>query len=372
VHCCVTSPPYWGLRDYGNGANGIGLEGTPDEWCSALVGVFREVRRVLRPDGTCFVNIGDTYYTAPNGSLDTRSALTGSHVGREQYRKARASRRRDRAEVPESHNAVAGLKPKDLIGLPWMLAFALRGDGWFLRSDIIWSKPNAMPESVTDRPTCAHEHVFLLAKSARYYYDAEAVKEPCTSGPSDVRKMVECLDRIGGKHKALADPVNKANTQTAIGRRRGVGDPAGRSLRNVWTIGSEPYPEAHFATFPTRLVKPCVLAGTSERGVCPACGAPWRRVVQYDEASPVSRGTYDLGRPDGGVSPCNTGWEPGCTCGHGETVPATVLDPFGGSGTTALVALLLGRIAVLCELNPDYAEMARERCAAAAAQATLF
>jgi DNA modification methylase len=361
VHCCVTSPPYWGLRDYGNGANGIGLEGTPDEWCSALVGVFREVRRVLRPDGTCFVNVGDTYYTAPNGSLDTRSALTGSHVGREQYRKARASRRRDRAEVPESHNAVAGLKPKDLIGLPWMLAFALRADGWYLRSDIIWAKPNAMPESVTDRPTCAHEHVFLLAKSARYYYDAEAVKE---QGSGRTRVSAASRGRMGrsGYHTHTVAP------QTS------------RSLRNVWTIATEPYPEAHFATFPTRLVKPCVLAGTSERGVCPACGAPWTQVVRYDEATHRNRATYDPGRPDGRVSPWRAGlgrsrvlgWEPGCTCGHGETVPATVLDPFGGSGTTALVALLLGRIAVLCELNPDYAEMARQRCAAAAAQATLF
>ena len=227
------------------------------------------------------------------------------------------------------------------------------------------------------RPTKSHEQVFLLTKSARYFYDQEAVREACQSGASDVRKMVEGLPRIGGKHKDLVDPLSKASSATNIGQRRSVGDPSGRNARSVWTIATEPYSEAHFAVFPSELARRCIRAGTSEKGCCPACGAPWARVVERS-GLPVSdraNGTVYTGaayaHPQsaprgpksnfGEVVTLTTGWRPTCTCDAGEPVPATVLDPFGGAGTTALAAEQLGRDAILIDLNPEYAAMARKR-----------
>jgi DNA modification methylase len=325
AHCCITSPPYFGLRDYG--VNGqIGLEETPDAYVAELVAVFREVKRVLRDDGTLWLNLGDSY-NAYNGGAGPSSALS------------QGAQTTQRPKLESGFGLkVKSLKPKDLIGIPWLVAFALRADGWWLRSHIIWHKPNPMPESVTDRPTSAHESIFLLAKSERYYFDAEAVREQFTSGPSDLKKMAEGKERIGGKHKTLDDPLSKASGMTNIGQRRSVGNkqaasaalmdrgrahrvngfnerwdtseedgsvPGGRNIRNVWTIATQPFPEAHFATFPTALIEPCIKAGC----------------------------------PEGG----------------------TVLDPFGGAGTTGLVADRLGRNAILVELNQAYAEMARRR-----------
>ena len=265
VHCCVTSPPYFGLRDYGCDGQ-IGLEATPDEYVCGLVAVFLEVRRVLRNDGTLWLNIGDSY-CAPGGGF--------------------------KPDAPSN----SGFKPKDLIGIPWMLAFALRADGWFLRQDIIWSKPNPTPESVTDRCTKAHEYLFLLSKSARYYFDADAIAEQSTYAGKIVVLGDKSLSRgqaTGNNVKAsgngLADSVVVSET---------------RNKRDVWTIATQPYPEAHFATFPPALVEPCILAG------CPVGG--------------------------------------------------TVLDPFAGAGTTGLVADRLGRNAILIELNPEYAAMAHRR-----------
>lgn len=197
------------------------------------------------------------------------------------------------------------LKPKDLVGIPWMAAFALRADGWWLRSDIIWSKPAPMPESVTDRPTKSHEYIFLLTKSQKYYYDHEAIKEPCQSGASDIKKMIEKKDRIGGKRKVLVDPLNAANCTTHIGNKRGVGSPNGRNKRSVWTVNTRPFNGSHFATFPPELIVPCILAG------CPSGG--------------------------------------------------TVLDVCAGSGTVGKVAIELGRKAVLIEPNPNYCEMIEKR-----------
>lgn len=461
VQCVVTSPPYWGLRDYGV-AGQLGLEDTPEEYVEHLVAVFREVRRVLRPDGTLWLNLGDSYAASSN------TCGTNSIQG---------SAKRVGAMTSKGHRVPDGLKPKDLVGIPWRVAFALQADGWVLRSEIVWAKPNPMPESVTDRPTKSHEQLFLFSKGKRigpdptpwddipdadarwlagiidaegsiivrrespkgadygahaaqvsvgstsralleevarivgrgsilerggqnapmhywqasnkvalgilrriypfliikqrqarcaialeggkryqggheritaaeverrerlwqavkslnhfgtpdmsgipepefgrwtsqpYYFDADAVREPMESGPSDLRKMTEQRERIGGLVKEQDDPKLAASALTNIGKKRSVGNPAsGRNIRSVWTIATQPYPGAHFATFPPKLVEPCILAG-----------------------SPVG---------------------------------ASVLDPFGGSGTTAMVARRLGRRAVLVELNPEYIEQARARATA--------
>jgi hypothetical protein len=264
-----------------------------------------------------------------------------------------------------------------MVGLPWMLAFALRADGWWLRSDIIWHKPNPMPESVTDRPTKSHEHVFMLAKSERYYWDAEAVKEPASTATTNTPKHPSS----GAKTLANRAQGNVSGcgwADAAVPYR-----PERRNIRDVWTIPTRPYPEAHFATFPPELVRPCILAGTSERGVCGECGAPWRRVVERtkcdrDVEAERERAAKNTGRQDGAIpgpsgrvdSVRQIGWEPTCKCGA-DTVPAAVLDPFLGSGTTALVALQLGRNAIGIELNPEYAELARKRCAPEVVQGRL-
>lgn len=338
VNCVVTSPPYWGLRDYGVDGQ-IGLEPTPAQFLARMVEVFREVRRVLRKDGTCWVNMGDSYNSGSSGGLG------GSTLGGGQANQ-RISNRHGRATI-------AVLKPKDLCGMPWRLAFALQDDGWWLRQDIIWSKPNPMPESVTDRCTKAHEYIFMLTKSARYFYDAEAIKEFATysglanqdeSGFKDPRlfngkhkdgyNSSGDLSRIGAKGNANgfrggSYVGGKPGPRTEVGntkpdKQRGHGrrhagfndrwdalphaDQRGsRNKRSVWTIATAPFPEAHFATFPPELPELCIRAGC----------------------------------PKGGV----------------------VLDPFGGAGTTAMVADRLQRDAILIELNPKYAEMARERIA---------
>ncbi len=330
VQCVVTSPPYWGLRDYGTAAwkggdmecnhrgppaasktsilgsgpgrrskvreegfvpyrdtcgkcgahrvdDQLGLEAMPEEYTARLVAVFHEVWRVLRKDGTLWLNLGDTF--AANRSYqvtDSKHVDVGNEMP---------------MRVP------VGLKPKDLVGIPWRVAFALQEDGWWLRSDIIWSKPNAMPESVTDRPTKSYEHMFLLAKSQRYFYDHEAIKE-------------------------------RSNTTEKL-----------RNNRDVWTINNYPYSQAHFATFPPKLIEPCIRAGTSDKGCCIECGSPWKRE---------------------GVE-----WAPTCNHSNQEIEPCTVLDPFTGSGTTGMVALELERNFIGIELNPEYILLSEERISSA-------
>lgn len=461
VHCVVTSPPYWGLRDYGTatwiggdegcdhmaGAGGhlrdsvastrggankvaeaqaipykgrcgkcgairednqLGLEPTPEAYVANMVEVFREVRRVLRPDGLLWLNLGDSYAGnpgGPQGSTGDRASrsFTGTMSGPQR--------------VP------TGLKAKDLVGIPWRVALALQADGWFLRSDVIWHKPNPMPESVGDRPTKAHEYLFMLAKSARYFYDAEAIREPATSGPSDLRKMAEQRDRIGGKNLFSEDDHLAASSKTRIGRKRAVGgrpmkrpagwndgsteldrlgrykqpdrrwprgwangeershveldgrfEPpegyeyqpqAGRSKRSVWTIATEPYKGAHFATFPRKLVEPPILASTSERGVCSSCGAPWLRIVELETLGRVDNGSVDafvdLNNGRAGETASETiGWRPGCDHG-GDPIPATVLDPFAGSGTTLVVAQQLSRRAIGIDISVEYLEQLARR-----------
>lgn len=368
VHCCVTSPPYWGLRDYGVTGQ-LGMEPLHDchgvftgMACGAcyichMRAVFAEVWRGLRDDGTLWVNIGDSYTSGNRG-----------YRAPDKMNPARAMSYR--AKTP------GGLKPKDLIGIPWHLAFALHADGWYLRSEIIWHKPSPMPESVTDRPTKAHEQVFLLTKRERYFYDAEAIRETASYGRSEQGNDLSSRARCADPRDAWATPLatNKS------------GDPAsGRNARTVWSIHSEPTSESHGATFPSELARRCILAGTSAHGCCGQCGAPWWREVEsmgtgrvYDRGTCPSdhrgrSGVQRSGRGSGALSvrTTPTGWRPGCRCfygpGYAAPVPCTVLDPFVGSGTTVLVARELGRYGVGLDLSHTYLHtIARHRLGLAA------
>jgi DNA modification methylase len=312
IQMCVTSPPYYGLRDYGVEGQ-LGLERTPEEYVARMVETFREVRRVLRPDGTLWLNLGDSYITSPRGNKPGQTASSTLTNPERQDRVPRPSFRRDRAAVSgPAHRSASGLKPGNLTGIPWRVAFALQVDGWWLRADIIWHKPNPMPESVTSRPTKAHEYLFLLAKSGQYFYDAAAIKEP---GVTRGSKSRESLPRNGDGRREGEAPLTGKGEAHASGTRSGANlsrayrnvdwSKEGRNRRSVWTITTKPFSGAHFAVMPPDLVEPCVLAG-SRRG-------------------------------------------------------DTVLDPFAGSGTVGMVARRLGRSFVGAELNPEYAAMARER-----------
>jgi DNA modification methylase len=272
VQCVVTSPPYWGLRDYGTDGQ-LGLEETPDAYVATMVEVFRAVRRVLRKDGTVWLNLGDSY-------------VGTGHKGKYTDPKHREGRN---GQVVAINNTVDGLKSKDLVGIPWRVALALQADGWYLRSDIIWSKPNPMPEPVQDRPTKAHEYIFLLTKSPKYYYDADAIRE-------DSKWERWGAQTIGKQYRG----INPIDMDTLDDRRE-----QGRNKRSVWEITTQPYPEAHFATFPEALVTPCIMAGTKEQD--------------------------------------------------------TVLDPFAGSGTVMQVAQQLGRKSIGVELNDEYIDLAAKR-----------
>ena len=356
VQCCVTSPPYWGLRDYGTDGQ-LGLEPTPDAYVASMVAVFREVRRVLREDGTLWLNVGDSY--ASSGGERTYWSSDGG-TGRGPGTK--------RHDVPTS-----GLKPKDLVGIPWRVAFALQADGWYLRSDIIWNKPNPMPESVTDRPTKSHEYLFLLTKRPTYYYDADAVRESFAD------------DRMGRDGGTAPSQRNRGGRTDGLTKPSGI-DPSlngGRNCRSVWTITTQPYPDAHFATFPEALPERCIKAGTSERGQCPTCGGPLVRVVENTGVVRIREGSDTSGgaaqdaatgrHGDTSIFKTGekrltrtTGWQPSCSCAAGDPVPQLVLDPFCGSGTTGQVAVRLGRSFVGIELNADYADLARTRIGGAA------
>lgn len=374
VQCVVTSPPYYGLRDYGI-AGQIGLEPSPAEYVAQMVQVFDEVRRVLRDDGVCWLNLGDSYANDDKwgGTTSGKHAhgLHGEPVGRTKRN--------------------TGLKAKNLIGIPWRVAFALQDAGWYLRSDIIWSKSNPMPESVTDRPTRAHEYLFLLTKSARYFYDAEAIKTPPKEIGWETRK-----DRADVSHKSMPDPMKngmrpRTDKQRGHSRRHdGFNDrwdamPKAEqqskfaNARSVWEIATKPFSGAHFATMPAELARRCIAAGTSERGCCSCCGAPYTRIVDRESSWPARKETgatagnvgvsndYQNGI-HGGVKHHNLGgfsstkgWQPTCECDAGDPVPCVVLDPFNGSGTTGMVALRMGRRYVGVELNPDYIALAHER-----------
>lgn len=465
VHCCVTSPPYYGLRDYGVDGQ-MGLEPSLHDYIAEMVAVFREVRRVLRDDGTCWLNIGDSY-AGSWGAQDRRDTFSDDPIWHGSQIKNHPKWARNTGSIRD-----IWLKPKDMMMVPSRLAIALQDDGWWLRKDIIWHKPNPMPESINDRPTSSHEHVFLLAKSgttqfwthrdgggaraqpdpdyrwisratqeevpacppgwpeddatrkawrrvnlwegADYFYDGEAVRESRTSkedagefrGGSYVRDNlandelgkrtvignrrlnVPCAwDRGQGSHGTIhRDGRTEAEYQDAPER-------AGRNLRDVWTIASVPFREAHFATFPPRLAEICILAGTSARGCCSVCGAPWARIVAMGEPDADAQrasggdtageyhGASTKGHAAAGVQDASAvkarilagmrerttiGWSPTCECRDASGKPhaivhCTVLDPFGGAGTTGLVAARLQRSAILVELNADYVAMARRR-----------
>lgn len=291
VQMCVTSPPYYGLRDYGV-AGQMGLEPTPDEYIASMVRVFAEVKRVLRPDGTLWLNIGDSYAGSGKGPSNSLSS-DAAHMSKQTTSHGSLT-------SVVSGKTWPGVKAKDLIGIPWMLAFALRADGWYLRSDIIWHKPNPMPESVTDRPTKAHEYLFLLAKSREYFYDMDATRIPVVN-PTPVRKD-QPRDWQG-------TPLLQANRGGRTQEPKKLGamgtNEGGKNMRTVWSITPRPYKGAHFATFPTALVEPCIKAGSF--------------------------------------------------------VGSTVLDPFAGSGTVGEVATAFGRKSVLVDLNPAYCQLACDR-----------
>jgi len=355
VHCCgcVTSPPYWGLRDYGCDGQ-MGLEQTPEEYVAGMVEVFRAVRRVLRDDGTLWLNLGDSY-----NSNQARSGIAVGDGWRGSDTETLNSNEQRRAHT-------STLKPKDLVGIPWRVAFALQADGWWLRSDIIWAKPNPMPESVTDRPTKAHEYLFLLSKAARYFYDADGIGEPIQ--PSSMARFASAHDGEADstKHQVLGGTYARPVKDILAGQRGNTR----RNRRSWWPITTKPFPGAHFAVMPPELVEPCILAGTSERGCCGECGAPFVRVVERTPMEIRRSGRGDaLGRFGATASsgtmtapPTSTtiGWEQTCGCGCGP-IPCTVLDPFAGAGTVGVVARQKGREFVGIELNPTYAEMAALR-----------
>ncbi len=432
VQTVMTSPPYYGLRDYGIDGQ-LGLERTPDEYVANLVAVFREVWRVLRDDGTLWLNIGDSYNGSGKGGVfSTANAKQATNKGAN-------------IGLP---TRIPNLKPKDLLMIPSRLALALQQPflrckncdavahrskwghypngrlicpncekskgytveqpGWYVRSDIIWSKANPMPESVTDRPTRSHEYVFLLTKSARYYYDAQAILEPAAyDGRKDKKYKGGPKDVSIGEHDRWPNSIDTKYTEDdaadmggagtnwvghsayhgADGRelfhRNAEGIPA-RNKRSVWTINTQPVKYSHFATFPEKLVEPCILAGTSEKGCCPKCGKAWERVVEKP-IPPKEVFTKTRKPKDGYVGgfnkdgefvgtgqklqnwlnehPAKTlGWQPACSCGAGDPVPCLVFDPFAGSGTVERVAIRLGRRTVGCELNYKYiAEIASRR-----------
>lgn len=296
---CITSPPYFGLRNYETDGQ-IGLEETPDQYIDRLVAIFREVRRVLKDDGTLWLNIGDSYA----GSGKGRNA-DGTHNNKTINKESQGQKGGKILKTP----VCRGCKPKDLIGIPWLLAFALREDGWYLRADIIWQKPNAMPESVKDRPTRAHEYIFLLSKNGRYYYDTEAIKEPAVGFPGsqnpDARRRGNAKTFRGGN--VYTHDRAKVNSATVERESHGLAlnESGKRNRRSVWTIATRPYKGAHFATFQEELVRPCILAGSRA----------------------------------------------------GDTI----LDPFAGSGTTGEVAMQEGRDFIGIEINPNYCEMIRQR-----------
>jgi len=366
----------------------LGLEPSIELYVEHLVEIFREVRRVLRKDGTVWLNLGDSY--------------AGSNCGSNDYRPDGASLSKSDAKYKGQRPGLSGLKPKDLCMIPARVALALQADGWYLRSDIIWAKRNCMPESVTDRPTKSHEHVFLLTKSKRYYYDADAIRE--AKAPSTIQ---DTRGNSDGKRRNRGYPGNASVGGTNLG-----GPTNGRNKRDVWFLSTMPYSGAHFATFPPALVDICVKAGTSEKGACPICGAPWERIVKR-EGQQLGRERNRGGRTDGytlpaqwenGQNPTTTttiGWRP--TCNHYprtdewqsiprqdedesdeayqeriapiialrhellvlwqpmETCSCLITDPFSGAATTGLVASRLGRDYVGIEMNMDYCKMGHQR-----------
>jgi len=369
VQCVVTSPPYWGLRDYGS-EDQLGLEETPEQYIDNMVEVFREVKRVLRKDGTLWLNLGDSYAGGGRAGKNPEYKAKHTNFGKVQ----------DMSTYTEPSKIPKGLKPKDLVGIPWRVALALQADGWWLRNDIIWSKPNPMPEPVKDRLTKSHEYIFLLTKSKSYYYDHEAIKEPYSESSIERINQVTFESQTGGDKDYGKVSVHSNNTNSMRGTleafKENLG--SGRNRRSVWDITVKSYPGAHFATFPEEIPELCIKAGTSEGGCCLECGMPYNRIVERGEkvssedykgegkkdyASALAENPSDVKRRtlESMRQVIYKGWEAGCSC-EGVRIPCVVLDPFAGSGTTCAVASRLGRDSIGIELNEEYLKLARKRC----------
>lgn len=357
VHCCVTSPPYYGLRNYGMDGQ-YGLEPSPEEYVARMVNVFHEVKRVLRDDGTLWLNIGDSYAGSGKGP---------------------AGKIKNRAYGPNGMTSHSGLVPRgmkagDLMGIPWMLAFALRNDGWYLRSDVIWQKNSCLPESVKNRPTKSHEYVFLLTKQRHYYYDYLAIAEPMVSAAHSP-----------GQSKIDASRNDHDRNDRVWGTN------GKRNKRSVWSINPQSFSGSHFAVMPEKLAEPGILAGTSAYGCCTTCGASYARVIEDGErlTDEVYNGTAQKDYSAAGVQDASAvkarimasavekvtaGWKPTCTCADQTPVPCIVLDPFTGSGTTGVVAIRHRRKFFGTELNPEYVTIAEGRLnnAILEKQVTLF
>lgn len=449
VHCIVTSPPYWGLRAYGTEAQvwggdsshahqwsrtsprrsrsaddvrnaasiqaghegtlyeaeggelcscgawrgELGLEPTPEAFVDHMGLVFDELRRVLRPDGTLWLNLGDTYATHPAGVTGAKRWRASTLANRDFTGHEQAGRMDKRAP---------GLKPKDLVGIPWRVAFELQRRGWWLRSDCVWAKPNPMPESVTDRPTRSHEYVFLLTKSGRYFYDSDAVRTPITEkSVRRYRAAVENRDRFDPeKHKFRAESPTQSPMSVLERAAKRVLERGSANLKTAWWIPTQPYREAHFATFPEAIPQLCIRAGTSERGCCPSCGAPWARRIRaeggtighdwFPDKSKFKQrhqgvqapgwaqsrqrvpGQAGVNGQDRTYRRVDLGFRPSCECDSQEPEPCVVLDPFAGSGTVLAVARRLGRRSVGIELKSEYVTLARKRCGADVPDLTAF
>jgi DNA modification methylase len=386
VQSCVTSPPYWNLRDYGVDGQ-IGLEASVDDWVRVLVAVFTEVRRVLRDDGTLWLNVGDAYVTHPPGNAAAKGARNERLAnGRGDNPAVQRKKLHGRKYSTNPTRAgFGGLARKQRLGLPHRLVFALQAAGWWWRDEIVWGKRSPMPESTRDRSTQAHEFLFLLTKRARYFFDQDGWKEPVTGGAH--MRVPRGWDTGSGSHRQKRGRYGPKSSN--------AGDAFGdivtrRNRRSVWMLSSEPFRDAHFATFPTKLVDPCLRAGTSVDGCCPTCGAPRRRIVRkgaVDLAHQRACGSDANGEYHGQATKLfaaaraenaaevkarilagmrervTVGWAATCrpTCAGGLPVPCTVLDPFAGSGTTGVVATARGCNFVGIDLSPEFAAIARRR-----------
>ncbi len=391
IQTVVTSPPYWALRDYQIPPTAwpeieyipmaglpairvpemsacLGLEETPAEFVGHIVHIFRQVHRVLREDGIAWINLGDSF--AGSWGAQGRQGKTGELAGRSGCAERQIAAAAKRETKTGSLARVPGLKEKDMVGIPWRCAFALQADGWYLRMDNIWSKPNPMPESVTDRPSKAHEYFFLLAKSERYFFDAEAIKEPLAN-PAD--STPADLQRAFSRRRAQAPETRQREAAQVEGQA-----PAMRNKRSVWTVASFPYKEAHFATFPPKLIQPCILAGTPAGGCCPACRMPWRlemekEFIPQEDVSPEkavrgagSQKPLDAsdgrqGYTRGTVRTTSAKWVQACACPPAIPIPSIVFDPFLGSGTTGEEAQRYGRSWLGCEMNPKNEPLQEKR-----------
>lgn len=401
VHCCVTSPPYWGLRDYGVDGQ-LGLESTPEEFVNKMVQIFDEVKRVLRNDGTLWLNLGDSYAGGGNNR--------GNNSPISDKQKSNKGSTGQCSKHQKNINCKAiGLKPKDLVGIPWMVAFALRSAGWYLRQDIIWSKPNPMPESVKDRCTKSHEYIFLLSKSNKYYYDYESIKVPLAEGSyerklrgvsdtnkyangapgSSAQSLSQPRDNIkkvivgGKKHKNLLDKgqlTHSFHTRNENNKEWQSKD-LKANKKSVWDVPTKGYKDAHFATFPEKLIIDCIKAGSSEYGCCSNCKTPYIRIIEK-KLVPTKKASYNskvderdliADKLDQGSNRMKDGhkpgwayesktlkWIPNCNC-NASIEPCIILDPFMGSGTTAVVARKLNRNYVGIEINPKYIEISENR-----------